>query len=218
MLRERALQLRSQGASLNEIVSRLGVPKSTIWFWCRNIVLTKEQLHRLYQKQKIGGIEAAEKMRQKRILLTKQLIQRGIKEVGNLSRRDLLIAGAALYWAEGYRKGDGEFGFTNSDPKMIALILRWLTVTCKISKEKIHLRICINSGHKRRIIKIQRFWSNITKLPSSSFSSPTFINVKNKKTYFNSDKYFGTLRVKVRNNVNLKRKIIGMIEGISIGI
>ncbi len=163
----------------------------------------------------MSGIEAAERVRQKRIALIEKLRKEGAKQIGGLSARELLLAGTALYWAEGYRKGDGEFGFTNSDPNMIRFIIRWLKECCKVEMDRIHARICINAVHKNRIKEVKEFWGEVTGLPEGQFSKPTLINVASKKRYWNSDQYFGTLRVKVRRSTDLRRKIMGWIEGLA---
>lgn len=214
LLRDQARVLRARGASLNDITRRLKIPKSTIRYWCRDVVLTSAQQRKLFRRQALGGIRAAEKMRRRRLNLIKQLTEEGKREIGDVSKRELLLIGIALYWAEGYRKGDGEFGFTNSDPKMIQLMTHWLHSACGIEKYRIHLRVCINVSHQKRIRAIQKFWSKTTGIPSSQFSKPTFIHARGKKTYLNPKIYFGTLRVKVRRSVNLRRKILGWIKGV----
>ena len=216
--RDKARVLRKQGKSLNEITKRLRVPKSTVRYWCRDIVLTKSQQKDLFDRQKIGGVMSAEKLRKKRIVITRQLMKEGMSEIGTISARELKLIGSALYWAEGYRKGDGEFGFTNSDPTMIVLILKWLVDICRIDRENIYARICINSSHRKRILEIQRYWMNITHLPANQFSNPTFIKIVSKKIYANSSEYFGTLRIKVHKSTNLRRKVLGWIEGLGSGI
>lgn len=215
LLRERVINLRSKGKSLNDLSRHLKVPKSTIRYWCRDIILTVEQQKRLFVKQRLGAIRAAEKIRRKRIDITKQLFKEGLNAIGTLTPRELLLIGSALYWAEGYRKGDGVFGFTNSDPKMVKFIIHWLQKSFSIGKESINLRICINKIHKNRIEDIKKFWSTVTKIPYSQFSKPTFIKVRNRKIYLNPNNYFGTLRIKVRRSTNLRRKIMGYIEGLS---
>lgn len=215
LLRDKARVLRSHGASLNEIAHRFPVPKSTIRYWCRDILLSSQQQQRLFRKQKLGGIFAAEKIRQKRIQITGALRIEGIREVGKMLPRELLLVGAALYWAEGYRKGDGEFGFTNSDSEMVRLIIRWLVESCGIAKKDIHLRVCINVAHKGRLTRIHSFWSQSTGIPQNQFSSPTLIRVTSKKHYLNNDAYFGTLRIKVRRSTNLRRRIMGWISGLA---
>lgn len=215
LLRDKARQLRSAGSSLNEITERLKIPKSTARYWCRDIVLSKRQLKNLFQKQIIGGALSAETLRKKRLSKIGKLKQEGMADIGKLSNKELFLVGIALYWAEGYNKGDGEFGFTNSNPRIINLIIRWLNNCCNISKDRIHLRIAINYLHKNRIANILKFWSRATDIPKFQFSKPTFIKVKNKKIYLNPENYFGTLRIKVRNSTDFRRKIMGWIEGIA---
>lgn len=215
LIRDRVRVLRTQGTSLNELVTKFGVPKSTIRYWCRDIALTHVQLKRLFQKQKLGGIRAAEKLRKRRLLLTRELTEEGKKEVGKLSPRELLLVGAALYWAEGYRKGDGEFGFTNSDPNMIQFVIKWLRLACDVLPDRIHARICINEMHKRRLRTIKEYWSKITKIQPNHFSHATLIHTGAKKRYLNPSKYHGALRIKVRKSVNLRRKITGWIHGLA---
>src|SRR5438128_385559 len=53
-----------------------------------------------------------------------RLLAEGALRIGELTSRDLLIAGAALYAGEG-SKTDGAVKFANSDPRMIWLFLRW---------------------------------------------------------------------------------------------
>src|SRR3989344_7483563 len=122
-LREKARKLRVQGKSIAEITKELQASKSTVSYWCRNIVLAPRQIQRLAQRRKDGGsigrIRAAEKKRQARITATAVASQKGRQDVGRLDRRDLLILGMGLYWGEGYKNGNDECGLTNSDPAII---------------------------------------------------------------------------------------------------
>ncbi|MDP3770631.1 MAG: hypothetical protein Q8R40_06935 [bacterium] len=213
--RDKARALRIEGMSLNEITEALNAPKSTVRYWCRDIVLPDSLKRRLIKKQKIGGLISAEKLRAKRIAETERLLNEGIKEISHLTSRELFLVGVALYWAEGYRKGNEEFGFTNSDFRMITLMIQWLQEICGVSKERISLRVCINIAHKNRLKDIQRFWSEATKIPLHQFSNPTLIRVHNKKHYADSSRYFGTLRVKVIKGTSLRRKIMGWLEGMA---
>lgn len=213
--RDRARILRMKGMSLNEIIASLKVPKSTVRYWCRDIILSDSSKKRLIKKQKIGGLIAAEKLRARRIEETKRLLDEGIQEIGRFTQKELFLVGVALYWAEGYRKGNEEFGFTNSDPRMITLMIRWLQEICGISRTRIRLRVCINIAHKNRLGIIQRFWSKSTGIPLLQFSKPTLIWLNNKKHYANSSYYFGTLRVKVLQGTSFRRKVMGWLEGMA---
>lgn len=57
----KAIALREQGYSLNEIIDRVGVAKSSVSVWVRNIPLTVKAKKRLLTKIKLGQLIAAEK-------------------------------------------------------------------------------------------------------------------------------------------------------------
>ena len=216
-LRDRVRMLRKKGKSLNEITRSINVPKSTVRYWCRNIILSQIQQKRLISIQRMGGARAAEAIRARRIKLTERLFKEGVSEIRNLTRRERFLIGIALYWAEGYRKGNQEFGFTNSDPQMVRFLIRWLTYSCGIDKKRVYARICINASYQNHLKEISYFWRRITKFDQSQFSNPTFIRVANQKKYLDKSGYHGLLRVKVRRSTNFRRKIMGWIAGIAKG-
>lgn len=49
--REAARELRRQGRSVNEIVRELGVAKSSVSLWVRDVELTAEQQHELHNRR-----------------------------------------------------------------------------------------------------------------------------------------------------------------------
>lgn len=124
--KNRTIELRLQGRSINEISKKLSIPKSTVGVWCRDIQLSSEQIERLVKRQKSGSYKGRmkflERLRRQRIEEVKKLRKEGLKEFGKLNRRDLFVAGIAMYWSEGYTySGGDQVGFTNSDPRMILL-------------------------------------------------------------------------------------------------
>ena len=217
--KDRAIKLRQQGNSVNEIAQKLNTPKSTVSQWCRNILLNKKQIKRLIEKQKSGSykgrIKFLERTRKRRIEEIKKLKKEGLKEIGRISKRDLFIAGIAMYWSEGYTySGGDQVGFTNSDPKMILFMLRWFKEICKIPSERFSLQIKINKIHKSRIKKVEYYWSKLTQVPINQFNKSILIKSNAKKIYSNIDSHYGTLRITIHQGTQLRRKIYGWIEGL----
>lgn len=216
--KERAQVLRREGQGINEIAEKLNISKSTVSYWCKDIELTKTQINRLREKQKISGIKALlatfEKKRQQRLLLVNNLMQEGKQEVGSITKRELFLLGLALYWGEGYKKGNEEVGFTNSDSKIIRLIIKWFKVCYHINPENFILRVSINELHRNRINEVMEYWLKETSLHKSQFTKTSLIKTKSKKIYSNASKHFGTLRIKVRRGANLKRRILGSLEAL----
>ncbi len=215
-IKEEAIALRKAGASIREIAKKLNANKSTISFWCRDIVLSGNQLKLLSERQLNESKKAlsrhAEFKRVKRIEKTSFLANLGKKQVGGTSKRDLFISGLSLYWAEGYKKGNDELGFTNSDPRIIKVFIKWLEEIYKIPIDNLIFRLSINNIHYDREKEVIRFWSDICGVKAEQFTKTSFIRSASKKIYSNRELHFGTLRIKVRRGTDLRRKILGSIE------
>jgi len=56
-IREQARVLRFQGMSVRDICLTLGVAKSSISLWVRDIELTQDQVEKLKQKQHLYGAQ-----------------------------------------------------------------------------------------------------------------------------------------------------------------
>jgi hypothetical protein len=218
-LRELARKLRRSGKSIRNISDILDANKSSVSNWCRDIALSSVQQKKLLQTQRETAIrtlsKSSELRREIRIQSTKKEFARGAKNVGSVNKRDLFIAGLALYWGEGYKKGNEELGFTNSDPRIIRIFIRWMHDIYGTRSQDYILRVTINSLHRQRIENIESYWSNITGLPKKQFTKPALVAVKANKIFKNPQQYFGTLRIKVRRATSLRRRILGSISELS---
>lgn len=212
-LKLEAQRLRAQGLSIKEIRKRLGVSLSSVSLWVRDVKLTKEQLENLYQNKKTGNLKGSIVAAMNKIRIreeqTQKLLQEGIKEIGNLSKRDKFIAGVAMYFAEG-SKGDKNVSFSNSDPLSIKFMVDWLRYYCNVPKKKIRINLYIHDNLNEN--KAKKFWSELIKIPLDQFGK-SYI-VKNDPSRFRKTKHiYGILRITV-SNVILHRKIMGWISGI----
>ena len=122
-LRKQARILRVKGLSIRTIAKKLSVSKSTASIWCNDIELTPEQKRHLIEnalesglKGRFSGAEANKKKKIESLNFCREWSRKVLRDV---NQRDLFIAGIALYWAEGSKKGAKAFNFVNSDPIMI---------------------------------------------------------------------------------------------------
>ena len=212
-LKLKARELRKNGVSVREIQKRLGVSRSSVSLWVRDIKLSKKQLKKLYLNKKTGqlrgSIIAAMNKVRAREELTKKLMKEGKEELGRISQRDRFIAGVALYFAEGEKSGE-HIGFSNSDPRAIKFMTDWFRKYCKIPERKFRCSLYIHDNQDEK--KAKKFWSNLTKIPLAQFRK-SYI-VKNNPHRLRKVKHiYGVLRVGA-NDVNLHRKIMGWISGI----
>ena len=213
-----ARQLRKMGESIKVIAKKLSVSVSSVSVWCRDIELSKEQIESLKKRvtNPFYGRKWTYIIERKKLFDEKvtQLREQGKKEVGHLSKRDIFIAGIALYWGEGFKK-DHLVGLATSDPGAARFFIRWLYKSFGIIKEKLVVRVTANISHKKRIRAIEQYWSGALNLSQEQFSKSYFQKTKWKKEYENKDEYRGVIRIKVRKSVNLLRKIFGYVDSLS---
>ncbi|KKW10782.1 MAG: hypothetical protein UY50_C0026G0009 [Parcubacteria group bacterium GW2011_GWA2_49_9] len=214
----KAREQRRTGSSILGIAREFGIAKSTVSLWCRDILLTDGQKETLFKNRfwagSKGRLMGAKANRQKRVKTIEESKAWAGSLLGAMSRRDLLITGIALYWAEG-SKTDRRFIFVNSDPAMILVMYQWLKDVFGIQKEAFMPRISINEIHKPRIQKVLEFWSHLLELPVEQFGNPWFIKAKVNKVYDNYDTYYGILRLGMRNAAPFKCKMSALIELLS---
>ncbi len=223
-VRAHALRLRLAGRSYNEIRDELGVPKSTLSSWFKNVVLSETARTRLTLRSNIGTAtlikrnkmqthKAEQRSREMRVLAK--------GKIPMLTKRDLLIMGAVLYWAEGYKRlhiRDGKermshtISFVNSDPTMIKTFLRFLQEILGVSTDEIHLTMRLYPHINEETART--YWMKVTGLPSPRFHRTTnMVSIASKgKRPFNRLP-FGTLQVGVYDTAKF-HYLLGLIEGV----
>jgi len=214
-----ARMLRQEGKGIKTIANKLKVSSSTVSMWCKDIKLSEEQINQLeknshdpYYGRRLGYVLKQQQIRKDKITKIKNEAK---KIIGEISERENLIAGTALYWAEGFKK-DKMVGFSNTDPNMIKFFLLWLEKCLGVDKEMIKLRVVVNESHKYRVKDIYKYWEKVTNIPKEEFYKVTFQKVNWKKTYEKPEEYFGVLRVRVLKSTDLLRKIMGMVDGLGL--
>lgn len=212
-----AIQLRRQGKTYNEINRLLNIPKSTLSGWFNGLEIPEKIKKRLWsaaQKKWAQSITDYNKKRALNILSkTNEIQQRISKEIGKLKKRELMLIGAALYWAEGDKKNRWRVRFSNSDPAIIVLIMKFFREICKIKEHKFIARIQIHSDILEK--KARLFWSKISNIPLRQFRKTLIIISKSSKLKrpFNTLPY-GTMQINI-SDVNLVNRIKGWIFGLS---
>ena len=188
-----ARRLRFKGKSIKKIAQKLGVSSSTVSLWCRDIELTKKQIKILERNARDPyygrrGLYL-KRLKHKTDQKIKKLESLGIKKIGKLTRRELFVTGASLYWAEGFKK-DSQAGFASLDPEMVKFFINWLKTCFGYENEDLIFRVTANISHKDRIKDIEEYWSRLLEIPIGQFQKPFFQDFKWKKIYANPEQYF----------------------------
>lgn len=219
VIKNKAHSLRREGKSISEIAEKLNAPKSTVGVWCRNLKLGRRQIARLAKRQESGSYKGRmkflERVRKDRLIQTEKLRKEGINEVKNICKRDLFVAGIAMYLSEGATSEcSEEVSFTNSDFKAVLFMKKWFIKICGVTMDKFVVQIRINEAHKNKVKYAEKYWSEIIGVPLSQFTKTILIRSKSKKIYPKENIYYGTIRLKIRQGTKLRRKINGWVEGL----
>ncbi len=182
--KEKAVILRQKGLSYSEISRQIPIAKSTLSSWLITVPISYKQKQRLFKKRLLSAYEGGQIRKQQRIKRIEKIKKIAIQDIEDISERDLWLLGIAFYWAEGakekvYKPGQGII-FSNSDPLMSKIFLKWLKINLKVSEDKIVFEIYIHESYKDRILLVREFWSAATGFPVGKFDRIYF--KKNKKT------------------------------------
>lgn len=216
-LKDKALNLRKKGYSLADISKKLGISESTASLWCTAIQLTTSQKQKLETRtnKKLGLFFAmVEKQKAVRLENKNKKIESASNKTSQLTKRDLLVAGVALYWAEGFKHiSERRIGFCNSDPEMMKFMVLFLKSYFKVNTEALSPRLTINFSAKVKTNQIEKFWSDYLDIPLSQFTKPFYQKTANVKIFNDQENYHGVLRLHVKKSSELMTQMRGLIEG-----
>lgn len=210
----RVIALRKSGFSYNEILQKVPVAKSTLSVWLKGVGIAKSQKQKLTLKRKLAQKKAQEACRQARVTKELAIINKAKKEVKNISKRELWLIGAILYWAEGSKQKthnvSQRVSFGNSDPNMILLFIWWAKEICGCTPEDFVYSLYIHKTANKE--QASEFWENIVK------GKLAWIYLKNhnpkSRRRNTKENYHGLLRVDVKKSTDLNRRIKGWAQGI----
>lgn len=216
--KEKAIKLRKQGLSYNEILREVSVAKSTLSVWLRDIGLAKVHKQRLTEKRRLAQEKAQQACRNIRMNHEAEIIKVAQQEVGKINKREFWLIGSVLYWAEGSKQKPNlvsqKVSFNNSDPKMILLFDKWLKEFCERDAESILYSIYIHTTGD--VNRAKKFWSELLKTPIEKVYFKKGSPKTNRKN--TGDSYYGLLRIEARRSTDLNRKIKGWNLGIVNGL
>jgi transcriptional regulator with XRE-family HTH domain len=211
-LRSKARDLRVQGLDYEEIAAELGVSKSSVSLWTRDLPRPPGLSYEECRKRSAEGVrrywatEGPIREAQRQAVSAAAAAQ-----IGQINDREILVAGAIAYWCEGaknkpYRRSD-RVTFLNSDPALIKFFLRFLDAA-GIEREGLVYRVQIHETAD--LDTAQQFWLDVTGADSAQFRRPTLKRHNPKTVRKNTGGgYHGCLRIDVLRSSTLYRQIEG---------
>lgn len=192
--------------------------KTTVWGWIRSVPLTEEQQAAI---KRFGGNRskalsqraATEAMSRKFALLKEEAFEKGRQRIrGYKVLPELLNAGCMLYWAEGGKSSN--FCFSNSDPVMIKLFLRFILeyMDVELGRVKVGLNFYDNV---HSVPDVEAYWLRLIGTDRSCLYKSQVNNRPQEKAGRKVGKLpYGVCSLTVTSKYK-KYEMLGMIEAIS---
>lgn len=205
VIKEKARQLRKQGYSYGQLVKSIGISRSTLYEWIKDIK-SPTRYAQIGRKAWIKEIQllAAEAKRKQRQEYITNFRRDAASELETLviDRLFARILLSLLYWAEG-TKTRGVVRFANTDPKLVLLFVTLLRRSFDLEEQKFRIALYLHWYHKEKEIK--RYWSTLLHIPETQFNK-TYWKKRSKVKRFR--KNFGGICFVRYNSVYLKEQIM----------
>jgi hypothetical protein len=212
-LRRQCRMLRLDGLSYSEIAAKTGVPAGSLSLWLRDLHEAPAVRASGERRAALGPESAGRKRSQAAAALRQQRRVTAGRRLGGITHRDVLVAGVALYWAEGskaklWRPSARQVVFTNSDPTVVGLFLATLDLL-DVAPEDRTYRLHIHESADPPTH--ERWWSDRLGIPSSAFLRPTLKRHNPVPVRRNvAADYHGCLVVRVKRSSGLYDEIEGL--------
>jgi hypothetical protein len=147
-LRQRARELRTtKHLSLDEIAERLVLPKTTVYYWIKDLPL--ERPRRTSVGRRRGNYSMQNKWRERREAAHAQ----GLAEYDELVELPTFRDFVVLYIAEGYKRRRNIVSICNSDPAIVAMAIDWIRRLCPKSPI-----VCVQHHLDQDPSELRNFW------------------------------------------------------------
>ncbi|QMU72820.1 hypothetical protein [Streptacidiphilus sp. P02-A3a] len=216
-LRARARELRLEGRTYDEIEEQLGVSRSSVSLWVRDLPKPPPRFTRA-ELAKRASEERWEPLRRLREAERQATKAAAAGAIGELGDRDLFVMGVALYWAEGTKDKKHarreSVALINSDPDLIVVYLAWLRL---LGVDRSRLRFRVHIHESAEVDEAQRFWAELVGVDVAELQRPTLKRHSPKTTRKNvGEDYRGCLVVSVLRSADLYRRIDGWWTGLVV--
>lgn len=148
-VREKARSLRvEKHLSIDEIAARLALPKTTIYYWVRDLPLGRARRGSAGQRKGNRNMQRNYALRRAAAYLQGRI--EFVDLMGEPTFRDFVC----LYMAEGYKRSRNEVSVCNSDPAIVLLCARWLR---RFARNPVTYSVQYHADQE--LDELRRFWA-----------------------------------------------------------
>jgi hypothetical protein len=168
---DRCRDLRAEGWTYNEIAAEVGVSKSSVSLWCRDVEPDPEAWASRAGANRARGwlVRRPHPQHVAKEAEIARLQAEGRERIASLTEREFLIAGLALYAGEGSKR-DGGVRMANCDPRILYYFVTWLRRCFTIDDARLRVRMYLHVGLD--LDHANAFWSDLLAIPLSQFTVP----------------------------------------------
>lgn len=135
--------------TIDDLAERLSLSRSTIYYWVRDLPIPAVTENRS-AAQRRGTLA----MQRRYALRREEAYRQGVAEFGERSRDPEFRDFVCLYIAEGTKRGRNSVALCNSDPSVIKLANRWMSL---LSRRPVRYQVQYHED--QRLSELQTFWS-----------------------------------------------------------
>lgn len=156
-LRQRARELRvMHQLTLDELVERLALPRTTVWYWIRDLPLQRPRDSSAAQLSATRAAQpkATRAMADKYRRLREAAYEQGVAEYAADGQADVPGLRGALH-RRGYKRNRNCVSIANSDSAVMQLAARWLRA---LTTRKLHFAVQCHADQD--LDELRRFWAS----------------------------------------------------------
>jgi hypothetical protein len=148
-IREKARSLRTEKhLSIDEIAARLALPKTTIYYWVKDLPLGRPRRANPGQRRGSRSMQNGYALRRAAAYMCGRI------EFAELIKDPTFRDFVCLYIAEGYKRNRNRVSVANSDPAVVAVCTRWVR---RFARNPVRFSIQYHADQDLRVIT--KFWA-----------------------------------------------------------
>ncbi|MDW3218663.1 MAG: helix-turn-helix domain-containing protein [Acidimicrobiales bacterium] len=200
---ELARALRARAWTLADIAAELGVSKSSVSVWVRDVDFVPNP-RRTARKRGPNKLQRAksEEIEACRVA--------GLERFAQLTDDEFFAAGLGLYAGDGSKKG-GSVNFANSNPDYIRFYCAWFRQFFDVEEARLRVQLYLHADLD--LDSANGHWSRVTGIPLEQFHKPYRAVVD--ETRRHNRHVFGCCHVRYACTHTLRR-ILGMMDGLML--
>lgn len=162
-LKARARILRKRdGKTLNELAEMMAMPRSTVYYWIRDLPLPYD---RIVEGRRKAARIALGAMQRKYAKLRQEAYDLGMATVEELARDSTFRDFVTMYIGEGTKRNRNTVGVCNSDPSVIQLCAYWIR---RLANPERHLEFALRYFEDHDTDILRTFWAKKLGIEPSS--------------------------------------------------